>query len=68
MVEKEKLKIKMTDYSHSCTDGCCLDYGTITEVNGHTMAIINQDAATILECVLEFLGYEVDMELETDYN
>jgi hypothetical protein len=68
MAQKEKLKIKMIDYCHFCTDGCCLDYGTITEVNGHQMAVVNQDAATILECVLEFLGYEVEVELETDYD
>jgi hypothetical protein len=68
MAQKKKLKIKMIDYCHFCTDGCCLDYGTITEVNGHQMAVVNQDAATILECVLEFLGYEVEVELETDYD
>ncbi len=68
MAQKEKLKIKMIDYCHFCTDGYCLDYGTITEVNGHQMAVVNQDAATILECVLEFLGYEVEVELETNYD
>lgn len=42
-------------------DGCCTNYGTITKVNGQELELHNQDTATILRQVLEYLGYEVEI-------
>jgi hypothetical protein len=61
MTPKEKLNIDMHEYYHNCGDGCCTDYGTIIKVNGVELASHNQDAYTILKNVLEFLGYEVEI-------
>ena len=60
----KKLNIKLIHWVHNCSDGCCTDYGTDTIVNGEKMPLINQDAATILEMVLEHLGYEVEVNEE----
>lgn len=61
---KPILKIKLIDYEYSCGDGCCYDYGTITTVNDVELPCHNQDAGTILEQVLEHLGYEVEIIYE----
>ena len=60
-MDKQKLKIDIQEYYHTCSDGCCTDYGTIIKVNGVELASHNQDAYTILKNVLEFLGYEVEI-------
>lgn len=59
---KEKLKIDLFEWTYTCGDGCCTDYGTTTKVNGVEMPYQNQDAATILEMVLSHLGYDVEVE------
>jgi hypothetical protein len=56
------LKIELKDYYHSCSDGCCSDYGTITTVNGIELPYQNQDVETILRQVLEHLGYIVEIQ------
>jgi hypothetical protein len=61
---KPILKIKLIDYEYSCGDGCCYNYGTITTVNDVELPCHNQDAGTILEQVLEHLGYEVEIFYE----
>ena len=61
-----KVKIELDEYSYNCSDGCCTDYGTTTTVNGVELDLHNQDVGTILEMVLEHLGYEVEL-IET-YN
>ena len=63
---KEKVKIELNEYCYNCADGCCTNYGTITKVNGVEMDSHNQDAATILEKVLNHLGY--DAEVINTYN
>ena len=60
-MNKEKLNIDIQEYYHTCSDGCCTDYGTIIKVNGVELPSHNQDAYTILKNVLEFLGYEVEI-------
>ncbi len=60
-MDKQKLKIDMQEYYNTCGDGCCTDYGTIIKVNGVELPSHNQDAYTILKNVLEFLGYEVEI-------
>ena len=66
--KKEKLKIELIDWTYTCGDGCCTNYGTTTKVNGEEMSLINQDAPTILEMVLEHLGYDVEIEQSFENN
>lgn len=65
-MDKEKLKINLTEYNYNCTDGCCTHYGTITKVNDVELPLHNQDVGTILKQVLEHLNYEVEIEEEWD--
>lgn len=58
---KEKLKIELDHYWHPCQDGCCDIYGTTTTVNGKELLYNNQDTATIVQQVLEHLGYDVEV-------
>ena len=64
---KPKVSITLKDYSYKCGDGCCLNYGTITTVNGKELECHNQDRYTILKIVLEELGYDVQIEEYYDY-
>jgi len=59
---KIQLNISLNHYSYECGDGCCSNYGTITTVNGVELDCHNEDAATILEQVLEHLGYDVNVK------
>ena len=56
-----KVDITIKHYNNSCGDGCCLDYGTITEVNGEQV-VDSEDIETIVRRILEKLGYEVEIE------
>jgi len=58
---KERVKIELEEYYHTCGDGCCDTYGTITKVNGEELECHNQDVVTIVRGVLEKLGYEVEL-------
>ena len=58
---KEKINIQLHEYSCQCADGCCYNYGTIVIVNGEKLTGNSQDTSTILESVLNHLGYEVDI-------
>jgi hypothetical protein len=55
----KKLDIELIEYKYKCGVGCCDNYGTIIKVNGVELDSNNQDAATILEQVLQHLGYDV---------
>lgn len=57
----KKVKIELEEYCYTCGDGCCTTYGTITKVNGKELELHNQDTKTILEQVLEELGYNVEI-------
>lgn len=57
-----KVDITFKHYNNSCADGCCIDYGTITEVNGEELEFRNEDTETIVRGILEKLGYEVEIE------
>lgn len=61
-MEKIKLKITLDEYSTTCGDGCCSNYGTVTYINGVEMSCHNQDVSTIVRQILEHLGYDVDVE------
>ena len=65
-MSKEKIKIELDEWMYECGDGCCTNYGTTTKVNGVEMELQNQDTATIVEQILQHLGYEVEI-IET-YN
>jgi len=60
---KGKIKIELNDYDYNCSDGCCTNYGTVTKVNGVELSCHNQDAGTIVQQILEHLGYEVEVEV-----
>lgn len=53
------INIELCEYSYSCGDGCCFNYGTITKVNGIPLPLHNQDAPTIVEQILSHMGYKV---------
>lgn len=61
-----KVKIHFREYWYKCGDGCCDDYGTITTVNGEELDFRNEDTSTIVQGILEKLGYEV--EITHDYD
>lgn len=65
---KEKVNINLKQYSYTCGDGCCTDYGTITTVNGNQLELHNQDTSTIVEQILEHMGYDVDINEEYDFD
>lgn len=59
---KPKVDIVLDEYQHECGDGCCLNYGTVTSINGEELPIHNQDASTILDQALKHLGFDVNIE------
>ena len=60
------LKIKLHEYAYHCGDGSCYNYGTITTINDIELPCHNQDAGTILQQVLEHLGYKVEIDYSDD--
>ena len=64
-MKNKKVKVELTDWTWSCADGCCTNYGTTVLVNGEEMPLQNQDRATIIEQILTHLGYEPEV-LELD--
>ena len=63
----KKIEIKLKEYSYSCGDGCCLNYGTITTVNGNELDLHNSDTGAIVKQILEHLGYEVEINEDWDF-
>ena len=68
MTTKEKLKIELKGYRYTCPDGCCLEYRTMVKINGEEMPYNDEDVETILEQVLEHLGYDVEIYRTDDYD
>ena len=60
------LDIVIDEYDSTCSDGCCVNYGTSVKVNGVEMPFHNQDTETILKQVLSHLGYKP--KITTLYN
>ncbi len=58
----KSIHILLKEYSYTCSDGCCTDYGTITELNGEELPLHNSDTYTIIKQILENLGYVVEIE------
>jgi hypothetical protein len=63
-MEKPKIKIDLIEYDYDCADGCCTTYGTITKVNDIELQNHNQDTGSIVQQILEHLGYEVELNEE----
>jgi hypothetical protein len=61
--KNELIKVSFEDYEYTCSDGCCHDYGTIVTVNGTELPNHNyQDPGNTVEQVLNYLGYNVEIE------
>ena len=56
---KQPIELQVHQYSNTCNDGCCYNYGTIVSINGEELPCHNEDVETQLIQVLEHLGYEV---------
>lgn len=56
------MKIETQDYSYSCGDGCCFNYGTILFIDGVQLDGMEfTGSADAFEYVLtQILGHEVD--------
>ena len=65
-MESKKLKIVLNEYCYNCGDGCCTNFGMVTTLNGEELDCHNTDTSTIINQILEKLGYEV--EIEETYN
>ena len=63
---KEKLTIRLTEFMSTCSEGCCTDFGNITEINGEILPNHNTDTSTILKQILKHLGYDVEIINEYD--
>ena len=61
-MKKTKLTITLEDYDYNCADGCCNNYGTITTCNGVQLECHNSDTKTIVQQILEHLGYDVEIK------
>lgn len=61
-MDKQKINITLEDYDCADCTTCYEEYGTIVTVDGVEMPYRNQDVKTILEQVLDHLGYEVNIE------
>jgi len=71
------VKIKLEEWQYQCGDGCCDNYGTYLYVNGKKLehpnpeiydnGYLGQDVSTALEAVLKELGYEVEIEYDSEY-
>ena len=57
-----QVRITFKHYDNSCADGCCYDYGMVTTVNGEELSFRNTDTETIIQGILEKLGYNVTIE------
>jgi len=58
---EKKIKIELEEYYYNCSDGCCTNFGTITKVDGIELHFHNQDTGTIIQQILEHIGYEVEL-------
>lgn len=57
-----KVEITFKHYGAYCGDGCCYDYGMVTKVNDKELDFRNTDTETIVQGILEKLGYNVTIE------
>jgi len=58
---KDKLIIELEDWDHTCGDGCCYTWGVDIKVNGVKLKHNDDSIQSILQSVLEHLGYTVEI-------
>jgi ABC-type proline/glycine betaine transport system substrate-binding protein len=63
----KELDINFHEYSYSCGEGCCTDYGTITTINGVVLEDNTSEYTVIIKQILEHLGYKVNITTTEDY-
>lgn len=67
LIDMEDIKINFHDYYYNCGEGCCTNYGVITTINGVELRAHNTDYVTIVQQILEHLGYKVEISISEDY-
>lgn len=67
-MDKPKINIKLIDKTWSCWDGCCTNFDTVVIVNGVELDSESQDTSSIVEAILEHLGYDVEIEEKYEHN
>lgn len=78
-MKTKKLKIILKDWSHTCGDGCCNNYGTKLYINGELQdhpestkegyipnGYVGMEVPTAIASVLKYLGVEFEIEQEYD--
>jgi hypothetical protein len=68
---KKKVKLATQDWSYTCSDGCCYEYGQRLYVNGKELehVDIHEDPHEAITKVLKQLGYVVEWEeMDDDSN
>lgn len=62
-----KREVIFEAYHHSCSDGCCDDFGTRVYINGFNLGDVGDDTESFLEALMEFLEIDgVDVRFEFD--
>jgi len=64
LLKPQTLNIKLTEYAYPANDGCCLDFGTITTINGKELPCNSIDTVNIIKQILTHLGYKVNITQE----
>jgi hypothetical protein len=65
MPKNKKIKIKLSDWEHTCGDGCCTTFGTDVFIDG--IKVSQGDyykLDLILDEVLRHLGFITEIECE----
>ena len=60
-------KIIIREWSHTCGDRCCYNYGTDVIVNDKDLGTFNSVEQDVLEQVLSALGVEYEIENIDDH-
>lgn len=63
----KELEINFHEYSYSCGEGCCTEFGTITTINGVDLKNNSTEYTVIIKQLLEHLGYKVKITTTENY-
>ena len=68
----KKVSLVFSDWDYTCGDGCCYEWGTYCKVNGGEKLVMHftdsNGAAIAVEEVLTHLGYEVEIDFDSESN